>query len=106
MLDRSEVCCTGVVRFSTFATKSAHSCPGRVRRHVRSWRKPTPHFQGVSVGQPTEPCLVVLPVVIPANEAFSNGVDCSAGRIFQLILPDAWSGGAVLTFQISEDGET
>ena len=21
----------------------AHSCPGRVRRHVRSWRKPTPH---------------------------------------------------------------
>jgi len=23
----------------------AHSCPGRVRRHVRSWRKPTLHFQ-------------------------------------------------------------
>ena len=21
----------------------AHSCPGPVRRHVRSWRKPTPH---------------------------------------------------------------
>ena len=21
----------------------AHSCPGRLRRHVRSWRKPTPH---------------------------------------------------------------
>jgi hypothetical protein len=21
----------------------AHSCPGRVRRRVRSWRKPTPH---------------------------------------------------------------
>jgi len=24
----------------------AHSCPGRVRRHVRSWRKPTPHSKG------------------------------------------------------------
>ena len=21
----------------------AHSCPGRVRQHVRSWRMPTPH---------------------------------------------------------------
>ena len=21
----------------------AHSCPARLRRHVRSWRKPTPH---------------------------------------------------------------
>src|SRR6478735_5365994 len=21
----------------------AHSCPGRVRRYVRNWRKPTPH---------------------------------------------------------------
>jgi hypothetical protein len=27
----------------TFSTLSAHSCPGRVRRHVRSWRKLTPH---------------------------------------------------------------
>jgi hypothetical protein len=24
-------------------TRLAHSCPGRMRRHVRSWRKPTPH---------------------------------------------------------------
>ena len=30
-------------------TPSAHSCPGRVRRHVRSWRKPTPHSEA-SVG--------------------------------------------------------
>ena len=25
----------------------AHSCPGRVRRHVRSWRKPTPHSRRI-----------------------------------------------------------
>ena len=34
----------------------AHSFPGRVRRHVRSWRKPTLH-SGASACQPTEPCL-------------------------------------------------
>jgi hypothetical protein len=29
----------------------AHSCPGPVPLHVRSWRKPTPHSQDASVGQ-------------------------------------------------------
>ena len=33
----------------------AHCCPGSVQRHVRVWRKPTPH-SGASVGQPTKPC--------------------------------------------------
>ena len=41
-----------------FATISAHSCPGRVRRHVRTWRKQTSHSQADPLGQPTEPCFV------------------------------------------------
>jgi hypothetical protein len=37
---------TFVVNMSAFGLEYqqlAHSCPERVRRHVRSWRKPTPH---------------------------------------------------------------
>jgi hypothetical protein len=45
----------------------AHSCPRRLRRHVRSWRKPTPHSKGASVGQPTEPCLAPLLLALPAH---------------------------------------
>ena len=41
-------------RTARMSPEMAHSCPGRVRRHVRSWRKPTPH--SASDGQPTEPC--------------------------------------------------
>ena len=35
-------------------TLLAHSCPGRVRRHVRSWRKPTPHSSGDHRGRVVE----------------------------------------------------
>ena len=63
-LRRVFVLCSGAVKHGgpgnparSACLPMAHNCPGRVRRHVRSWRKPTPHFQGASVGQPTEPCL-------------------------------------------------
>ena len=36
---------------------------------------------------------------IPAGSALSEGIDVSAGRIFQLVMPDAWSGGAQLSVQ-------
>ena len=48
------------------------ACPGRVRRHVCSWRKPTPH-SGASVGQPTEPCLAVRRVFEASEEAQNLG---------------------------------
>jgi hypothetical protein len=39
------------------ASPQNEKCPGRVRRHVRNWRKPTPHSKAHPAVQPTEPCL-------------------------------------------------
>src|SRR6516225_3276908 len=48
---------------------------------------------------------VIGPVVIHAGEAVSDAIDCSGSiRIARIILPDDWTGGAPLTFQLSPDG--
>jgi hypothetical protein len=41
--------------------------------------------------------------VIEAGEALSNGIDCSAGQLVRVTMPEGWSR-APLTFQISTDG--
>jgi hypothetical protein len=43
-------------------------------------------------------------LTIPAGQSLSNGVDCGGVAILRIIMPDAWSGGAPLTFQMSPDG--
>lgn len=43
--------------------------------------------------------------VIAAGESLSAAVDCSAGAILRLTMPQAWTA-ANLTFQISADGVT
>jgi hypothetical protein len=40
---------------------------------------------------------------IPAGSALSEGIDVSAGRIINLIMPSQWSGGACLSFLVSTD---
>ena len=62
-----------------------------MRRHVRSWRKPTPRSQGASVGQPTEPCLVVvgrLRMVLLRDLPLQVVVDGVAARQVHAV----WSG--------------
>jgi hypothetical protein len=50
------------------------------------------------------PIVIVDGPIIPAGEALSNGVDCGAGKIVRVTCPADWSAPAVLTFQISTDG--
>src|ERR1700756_3579814 len=42
--------------FLSFHTGWVHRCPGRVLRHFRSWRKPTPHSRRVRWST-DRPCL-------------------------------------------------
>jgi hypothetical protein len=45
---------------------------------------------------------------IQPGDALSDGLDCSAGQIVQIIMPSTWSHpniAADLTFQISTDGQ-
>ena len=45
MVDAGEISATPLAtRMPVIGT---HSCPGRVRRHVRSWQKPTPHSRRI-----------------------------------------------------------
>jgi hypothetical protein len=49
--------------------------------------------------------LAVATATIAAGQSLSSPADCSAGtRVCRLIMPDDWSGGAPLTFQLSVDG--
>jgi hypothetical protein len=49
--------------------------------------------------------LQVVSFTLPAGQSVSDAVDCSAySRVARLIMPDDWTGGAPLTFQLSTDG--
>ena len=41
---------------------------------------------------------------IPAGESLSNALDVSSGLIFRILMPDAWSSEASISFQLSIDG--
>ena len=48
--------------------------------------------------------LQYLSVTIPAGEVFSSAVDCGGSPVVRLVMPDAWTGNAPLTIQLSPDG--
>lgn len=43
---------------------------------------------------------------IQVGESLSDVIDCSAGQLVRIIMPAAWNRHAVLTFQVSNDGQT
>ena len=47
--------------------------------------------------------LTVLPLEIRPNQSLSNALDCRAGKIMRIGMPDDWTA-APLTFQVSPDG--
>jgi hypothetical protein len=50
------------------------------------------------------PLKVVSGAVISAGQSLSNAVDCTGStQLVSIILPDDWTGGAPLTFQLSPD---
>jgi hypothetical protein len=50
---------------------------------------------------------IATPLIIPAGQYFSNGVDLAGVQILRLVTPPNWLGkGAAVTFQLSEDGAT
>lgn len=50
------------------------------------------------------PLQVLNGPTIPAGEALSEGIDCSAGQLVRITMPKSSWSRAPLTFQISTDG--
>ena len=46
-----------------------HSCPGCVRRHVRSWRKPTPHSRRIHRSTAALTCRLSLGTAYPSRRS-------------------------------------
>jgi hypothetical protein len=53
------------------------------------------------------PLKVVPGAIIPAGQSLSNTVDCTGStHLVGIFLPDDWTGGAPLSFQLSQENST